>query len=94
MEKKSKRPSKCVDNHSYPCIFAFIKPRREPSDGREEAKLNERKIAKALTDFESVQLAEKSANEMVRRCNPPLRRRIVAAVSEEDHRHADSFGRH
>jgi hypothetical protein len=36
----------------------------------------------------------KPTNEMVRRCHPPLRRRILAAVSEEDHRHADSFGRH
>src|SRR5580704_4212282 len=35
-----------------------------------------------------------SANEMVRRCNPPLRWRMEAAVSMEDHRHADSFGRH
>jgi hypothetical protein len=30
------------------------KPRREPSDGREEAKLNERKIAKSFIDTSKV----------------------------------------
>ena len=33
-------------------------------------------------------------NEMVRRCHPPLRRSIEAAVLKEDHRHADSLDWH
>src|SRR5580698_4993280 len=42
----------------------------------------------------SMIIDEKPTNEMVRRCIPPLRWRMEAAVSQEDHRHADSFGRH
>jgi hypothetical protein len=34
------------------------------------------------------------ATSRLYRCNPLLRRRMVAAVSEEDHRHEYSFGRH
>lgn len=37
---------------------------------------------------------EKGVHEMVRRCNPPPRRSMDAAVSEEDYRHADSFDWH
>jgi hypothetical protein len=34
--------------------------------------------------------SNRPTNEMVRGYNLPLRRRTLAAVSEEDHRHADS----
>jgi hypothetical protein len=33
--------------------------------------------------------SQNPTNEMVCRCNPSLRRRMEAAVSQEDHRHAD-----
>jgi hypothetical protein len=51
LEKEEQAPEQMREQSLLFMHLCVHKPRREPSDGREEAKLNERKIAKSL--FES-----------------------------------------
>jgi len=54
LEKEEQAPEQMREQSLLSMHLRVHKPRREPSDGREEAKLNEAKIAKSLINTSKV----------------------------------------